>query len=406
MKSNIADRVYKTIMLVVLTALITFIVTTVFWKNNLKVTTNVASISKESKDTISEITSKLEYYRTFIDKYYIFDVNEDDLVDQTIVGYFKGLGDKYSEYITPSEMKESLEEIKGKFVGIGVYLANDKVENKILVLAPMENSPAEEAGIKPGDYILKVDGNSYKGEEMSEACDKLQAEAGTYATVTIERDGEVFDLQVERRVVQSHYVHSKIFDDNIGYLEIESFDDGTYKDFVEKYNELKEQGITSLIIDLRDNGGGIVDEAVDIADLFVDKDKTLLITKSKNKDEVEVLSKKAKEIDIPVVLLVNGNTASASEILTMTLKENVENLKIVGTKTYGKGVIQTIFSLKDGGGIKLTTEEYFSPSHEKIHEVGVTPDYELEFKLPAGVSKYLYEDKDDNQLQKAIELLK
>lgn len=403
MKSEKFERIYKVVMLIILTALITFIITTVVMKNAMGYTQTKYLIGTDKND----LTERLKYYKSFIDKNYIFETDENKMIDSAIKGYFAGLGDEYSEYITKEEMDDYLSNATGKYVGIGVYIANDTKVNKILVLATMKGTPAEEAGIKPGDYITKVDGVEYTGEQLSEASNKLKSEEGIKAKVEILRDeDQTIELEVERREIKITHVEGKVLNNDIGYIKISSFDDGCYKEFLERYNELKQKNIKSLIIDLRDNGGGIVKEATDIADLFVDTDATLLITKSKNKEEQFTKAKKEKEIDMPVVFLTNEGTASASEILVCAVKENTQNTKIVGTKTYGKGIIQSIFTLKDGDGIKLTTEEYFSPNHNKIHKTGITPDEEIELEIPEGKSKYELEEKDDNQLNKAIEILK
>lgn len=400
MNSEKAQRIYKIIMLVFLTAIITFMITTITMYKIIGVT----NVKYVSNNTNSDFTSKLEYYNNFINKYYLYDIDEEKMQEAAIKGYFKGLEDKYSEYISKADMEDYMADTTGTYVGIGVYIANNTETNQIIVLMPIAGSPAEEAGIKSGDVILKIEGKEYKGEDLSEATRVLKAEEGTKVKIEILREEETIEIEVERREIKVNHIETEVLESNIGYIQISSFDEGTYNEFTNKYYELSNQNIKSLIIDLRNNGGGIVDEATDIADLFTDKDSTLLITTSKNEDEEITKAKKEKQINIPIVILVNNNTASASEILAAAIKENNENVSIVGTTTYGKGVIQTIFTLMDGSGIKLTTNEYFTPNHNKINKVGITPDYEVEF--PKDQSIYSVEHKDDTQLQKAIELLK
>ena len=400
MNSEKAQRIYKIIMLVFLTAIITFMITTITMYKIIGVT----NVKYVSNNTNSDFTSKLEYYNNFINKYYLYDIDEEKMQEAAIKGYFKGLEDKYSEYISKADMEDYMADTTGTYVGIGVYIANNTETNQIIVLMPIAGSPAEEAGIKSGDVILKIEGKEYKGEDLSEATRVLKAEEGTKVKIEILREEETIEIEVERREIKVNHIETEVLESNIGYIQISSFDEGTYNEFTNKYYELSNQNIKSLVIDLRNNGGGIVDEATDIADLFTDKDSTLLITTSKNEDEEITKAKKEKQINIPTVILVNNNTASASEILAAAIKENNENVSIVGTTTYGKGVIQTIFTLMDGSGIKLTTNEYFTPNHNKINKVGITPDYEVEF--PKDQSIYSVEHKDDTQLQKAIELLK
>ena len=178
-----------------------------------------------------------------------------------------------------------MQDATGKYVGIGVYITSDTETNQIVVLMPMKGSPAEEAGIKSGDVITKVDGISYTGEELNEASSALKKEEGTKAQVEILRDGKLLNLEVERRQVKVNHVEAEVIENNIGYIEISSFDEGCYDEFKQRWEELKEKNVTSLIIDLRNNGGGIVDESTDIADMMVEKGKTLLITASKNEEE-------------------------------------------------------------------------------------------------------------------------
>ena len=401
MKEEKNQRIYKVVMLVILTVLITAIITTVAVYNALS-NTNVKYITTSGDN--SKISKTLQYYKSFIQEKYFGEMDEDKMLESAIKGYVEGLGDEYSEYITKEEMEDYMADATGKYVGIGVYISNNTKTNQIVVLAPMEGSPAEKAGIKSGDVISKVDGIEYKGEELSEASSKMKGEEGTKVKIEITRDEQKIELEVERKTIKVNHVEGKVLDNNIGYIQISTFDDGCYEEFKEKYNELSSKNIKSLIIDLRNNGGGIVDESINIADMMVDKDKTLLITAAKGGKEEITKSKTQKVIDMPIVFLVNEHTASASEILTVAVKENLENVKVVGTKTYGKGVIQSIFTLSDGSGIKLTTNEYYTPNHNTINKVGITPDYEIEF--PSGESIYSIDEEKDPQLQKAIELLK
>ena len=401
MKEEKNQRIYKVVMLVILTVLITAIITTVAVYNALS-NTKVKYITTSGDN--SKISKTLQYYKSFIQEKYFGEMDEDKMLESAIKGYVEGLGDEYSEYITKEEMEDYMADATGKYVGIGVYISNNTKTNQIVVLAPMEGSPAQKAGIKSGDVISKVDDIEYKGEELSEASSKMKGQEGTKVKIEITRDEKKIELEVERKTIKVNHVEGKVLDNNIGYIQISTFDDGCYEEFKEKYNELSSQNIKSLIIDLRNNGGGIVEESINIADMMVDKDKTLLITAAKGGKEETTKSKTQKVIDMPIVFLVNEHTASASEILTVAVKENLENVKVVGTKTYGKGVIQSIFTLSDGSGIKLTTNEYYTPNHNTINKVGITPDYEIEF--PSGESIYSIDEEKDPQLQKAIELLK
>lgn len=392
------QKIYKTIMLVILTAAITFIITSIAMYN---VTSNEKTKNVAKTNGIART---FQTFRDFIEKHYFGEINDSQMLESAIKGYVEGLNDEYSEYITKEEMQEYMQDTIGKYVGIGVYISNNTETNQIVVLMPMKNSPAEEAGIKSGDIITKVDGVAYTGEELNKATSALKDKEGTKAQVEILRDGKIINLEVERREIKVNHIETDVLENKIGYMEISTFDDGCYDEFKQKWEELKEKNITSLIIDLRNNGGGIVDEAVDMADMMIEKDKTILITAKKDKTEEITKAKQNKTINIPIVILVNENTASASEILAAAVRENNENVKLIGKTTYGKGVIQTLYTLTDGSGIKLTTNAYYTPNHNEINKVGIKPDIEVD--LPEDETLYTVEKENDAQLQKAIEILK
>ena len=398
MNKEKGERIYRAFMLVILTAAITFIITTITAYNRINSTPTKYITSSDN------ISRNFKTFYNFIKDNYIGEIDEEQMLEFALKGYVEGLGDEYSEYITKEEMKEYMEDTIGKYVGIGVYIANDTKTNQIVVLAPIKESPAEKAGLQPGDVITKIDGIEYKGEQLDEASSKLKDEEGGKATLEILRKEETITVEVERKEIKVNHIESKVLQDNIGYIGMTTFDEGTADEFKEHWENLKNKNIKSLIIDLRNNGGGIVDEALDIADMFTDKEKTLLITSSKDNTEKIEKAKKDKIIDMPVVILTNEGTASASEILSAAIKENNEKVKIVGENTYGKGVIQTIFNLTDGSGLKLTTNEYFTPNHNVINKIGIKPDVEVE--LPEGKNAYTVEENEDTQLQKAIEIIK
>ena len=292
----------------------------------------------------------------------------------------------------------------GNFVGIGIYMVQDTEANKIMVLSPIKGGPAEKAGLQPGDYLIAVDGVQYTGEQMTEASNKIKGEEGTTVKLEVQRGNETLDYEITRENVKVNPVEGEVLDNNIGYITFSSFDDGTAEEFKAKYEELAKQGIQSLIIDLRNNGGGIVDEALEIANYILDKDSVILYEVDKNNNETEEKTTDEPIINMPIVLLTNENTASSSEILAGALKDHGK-AKIVGTKTYGKGVIQQLLTLPDGSGLKITSEEYLTPNKTKINGEGIEPDEIVE--LPDSVENVLNVDRnEDTQLQKAMELLK
>ncbi len=407
------QRIYKSIMLIALTAFITCIITTACLVQKYDIgngTGVLSSLINDSEDT--DVTTALKNIEKLIDKYYLYDVDEQKAIDGAIAGYVASLGDEYTEYIPAAQMEEYTENIMGNFVGIGIYMVKNTEKNVIEVLAPIKESPAEKAGILPGDIIKSVDGVQYTGDDMTTASNNIKGEEGTKVKLEILRGEETLNFEIERQKINTNpVVAEKIEEDkteqlenNIGYLEISSFDEGTAEDFKTKFEKLKSEGIKSLIIDLRNNGGGLVDEALAIADYIAPKGKDLLITVDKSGNEKIEKSENDPIIDMPIVVLVNENTASASEILAGALKDLGE-AKIVGTKTYGKGVIQQVLSLRTGAGLKVTVEEYYTPNRTKINKVGIEPDEVVE--LPDTVKNPLLVTKEeDTQLQKAIELLK
>lgn len=392
-------KVYKIIMLVILVAFVTFIITSIGMYQYL---TGDASLLSNSNS--EDIASTLDKYRNIIDKYYLGDIDDEKLKEGAIKGYIEGLGDPYTEYISKDDMETYLEDTLGNFVGIGIYMVKDENTNTIKVLAPIEGSPAEKAGVLPGDTIVSIDGTQYSGDQMSVAANKIKGEEGSTVKLQILRDNQTLDFEIKRENIKVNPVDGKVLENNIGYIQFSSFDEGTAEDFKAKYEELKNQGINSLIIDLRNNGGGIVDEALQIANYILDKDSVVLYEVDKNNKEDVKKTTDDPIINVPIILLTNENTASASEILAGALKD-AGKAKIVGTKTYGKGVIQQVMTLKDGSGLKITTEKYLTPNRSEINKIGIEPDEKVE--LPDSLKNQLViDEKEDTQLQKAIEMLK
>lgn len=395
---------YKITMIIIFTVFITFMITTLgifcIFLNGKQIGKYVLVTSSEKNESIE---NKLNKYKTIIDKYFLGEVDENKLEEGAIKGYIEGLNDPYTEYISKEEMKDYLEDTKGNFVGIGIYMAKNTDKNMIQVLGTINGTPAEEQGIQPGDLIKSVDGIEYTADDLNTISAKIKGEEGTIVKLEILRDTEILNFEFTRKKIVVNQVKGSIVNDNIGYIPIFSFNENTSKQFKEEFEKLQAQNIKGLIIDLRNNGGGIVSEALNIADYIADKDSVLLYEVDKNgKEEI----KKAKQdpiINMPIVVLVNKNTASSSEILSGALKD-LGKAKIVGTKTYGKGVIQEILTLPDGSGLKITTEEYQTPNRNKIHKIGVEPDIVVE--LPETVTNIHRVDPDaDTQAQKAIELL-
>ena len=393
-------KVYKIVMLVILSVFITFMITSIslytyFTKN---------PISLSAKTNNKDISKKLNQYREIIDKYYLGDVDETKLEEGAIKGYIEGLDDPYTEYISKEDMDSYLDDTMGNFVGIGIYMIKNTKYDKIQVLSTIKGSPAEEAGIQSGDLIVSVDGVEYKADDMTAVSNKIKGEEETKVTVELLRGSENIKYELTRSKVKVNQVEGKVITNDIGYIKFTSFDETTAEDYKKQYQELSKKNIKSLIIDLRNNGGGIVDQTLEIADYIADKDSVLLYEVDKNNKETVRKAKTDPIINMPIVILTNENTASASEILAGALKD-LGKAKTVGTTTYGKGVIQQILKLNDGSGLKITIEEYQTPNKNKINKVGIEPDEKVE--LPDSVeSIFTIKESEDTQLQKAIDMLK
>lgn len=385
------SRIYKTVMLIIITAVVTFCVTSIL----LYRAGGIKYIAVTKGDTTG-LGATLTSFKELLNKRYLYDMNESEMIEAAIKGYISGVGDEYTEYFTPEEMKTFTTYTTGNYVGIGIYMEADTENNFIRVSSTIKNSSAEKAGLQAKDIIAKVNGVSYNASELTKMSTNIKGKEGTTVDLEIIRNGQTINYTLERASVELYPVEGVVLEENIGYIELATFDEGCAEQFKTAYEELKNKNVKSLIIDLRNNGGGIVDEALQIADYILDKDSTMLITADKNKTEEIETSKNDAIINIPIIILVNNETASASEILAGAIQD-YKKADIVGEKTYGKGVIQELYTLNDGSGLKITIKEYFTPNRNKINKIGITPNYEIVNKK---------ETEEDEQLKKAIELLK
>ena len=405
MEKTNRQKTYKIVMLVVLVAFVTFLLTSIgMYQYFTKSDTGKFLIATSDTASTTDISTQISKYRQLIDKYYLGEVDEEKLTEGAIKGYIEGLDDPYTEYISKEDMEDYMADVTGNFVGIGIYMVKDTENDKIMVLSPIKGGPAERAGIQPGDLIISVDGETCTAEDMSVIATKIKGEEGSTVKLEILRGNETLNFELTRENIKVNPVEGEVLEGNIGYIEFSSFDTGTAEEFKTKFEELQSQGINSLIIDLRNNGGGVVDEALEIAGYILDKDSVILYEVDKDGNEQVEKTENDPIINMPVIILTNENTASSSEILAGALKDHGK-ATIVGTKTYGKGVIQQLLSLPDGSGLKITSEEYLTPNKTKINEIGIEPDETVE--LPETVTNILQVERDqDTQLQKAIEMLK
>ena len=400
------EKKYMTRVKVIVAIMITFVITfclTIFLYGKYLSNKGLMINSYQSSDNIVD---QLNALRTIIEEKYKGEINDDKLTQAALKGYVSGLGDEFTEFMTSDEW-EDLDSSLSEFVGIGVYRAQLKNSNETVIIGTIDDdTPAAKAGIKAGDIIKEVnlEDVSTKGSEYISS--KIKGNAGSTVKIKVLRGEEELTFDVERAEIKVYKIKHEMLQDNIGYIDFDSFTDTSYDEFKVAFEDLKNNGATSLIVDLRNNTGGYVDSALNIADLFVDSGKTLLITEDKDGERYTQSSKNSKEIDMPVVVLVNEYTASASEILTGILKD-YGIAKVVGTTTYGKGVIQEVYPDvlgKDiGGALKVTVSEYFTPNGNKINKIGIEPDEKVE--LDDSESAEITKDTD-TQLQKAIEILK
>ncbi len=350
-------------------------------------------------DTVEKKISALE---GLINLYYYDEIDEEDLQDGILKGLVEGLDDPYSAYYTEDEYETLLKETTKQYFGIGVGLTQDATTNEVKVTLVYENTPAEAAGMQEGDIITKVDGTDVSDEKLEDIIRLIQGEEATQVVLTIKREDQEFELPVERAEVVLPTVESELLDSEVGYIYISRFGANTATEFDEAVSELQNQGMKSLIIDVRDNPGGLLTAVVDILDQIL-PEGIVVYTEDKYGNRENKTSDAEHYLDLPIAVLINGNSASASEILAGAIRD-YEYGSLIGTNTYGKGVVQQTFELSDGSAIKITTEKYFTPKGENIQGTGIAPDIELEFEFLGGENDD-YSRSLDNQIQKAIEVL-
>ena len=368
--------------------------------------------SSNDNRMISEQNQKhmasMEAMKELIDENFLFDYEDKQLYDGSLKGMFENLGDPYTAYYTKEEFDKLMEDVNGKYAGIGVAVqASD--EGYIKAISVFDESPAKKAGIQVGDYITKVDGVSYSSDQLEEAVSKIRGNVGEKVKITVlrknaEGKAEEKDIDVERADVKVDTVESKVVekdDKKIGYIKIKQFEDVTKEEFGKELKALKDAKVDGIVMDLRNNPGGGLDVCLAIADTFLDEG---VIVSTVDKKGKEIVEKSDKEMDkTPMTVIINENSASASEILAGAFKDR-KRAKIVGKTSFGKGIVQKLFPLDDGSGVKITISEYFTPNKTKIHKIGVKPDIEVEDKSENGALDIENLDKD-TQFNKALDTL-
>ena len=370
------------------------------------------STAVTGQNTNSGATADYGSFKSFVDaikeKYY-FDIDYEKMNTEIKKAIFSSLGDPYTQYMTEKDMKELQKTSTGKFIGIGVQVSVNE-NGEVVVVAPIKGGPSQKAGIQAEDIIVKVNDEEVKKNDLESTIKLMRGneEVGSEVKVTVKRivdsKEKILDFTVKREEITTESVISKLLDNGTLYVQITNFAEKTGADFEKAVDEGISKGAKSLIIDLRNNPGGLLTSVKQVADKLLPESTIMKIVDSKGKETIEKAT--GKGIDIPIVVLINKGSASASEVLSVALHDNKKAI-LVGEKSFGKGIIQSIFPINNGGkteGIKMTIAEYFGPNGTKIHKVGLEPDYKVEQK---NYSKIGIEHLDsDSQLKKAIELLK
>ena len=356
--------------------------------------------SAETESVANEkTTEKLGVLENTIKQYFWKDVDESTLEEGVYKGLLESLDDPYSVYYTHDELVQLQQQTEGIYYGIGAYISQDNEMGYVRVSKIIKNTPAEASGLQQDDYIYKVDGEDMQGKDSSYVVSKIKGEAGTKVTITVVREGatDPIDIEVERQKIESPTVEYQMLDNDMAYIQITEFDLVTTEQFEEAYKQAQTDGMKGLILDLRSNPGGNLSTVCDIARMILPKG-LIVYTEDKYGKREEYTCDGANQIKVRLVVLTNGYSASASEILAGAVKDYGIGT-LVGTTTYGKGIVQKVINLSDGSAVKLTVSNYFTPNGNNIHKIGIEPDVEVEFDAEQ------YKNGVDNQLEKAKEVL-
>ncbi len=390
----------KLIIACIISVLVTFAVTVVLSIGVYETLLERTILADESSGVLSEI-------KTYIDAMYLNSYEEEELYASAAKGMTEAL-DAYTNYYTPTEFESFLTATRGSYVGVGLVLSQME-SGEIMILQVYEDSPGAVAGVRAGDILVSVDGTAY--DELDAAATALRGDGsalqgeGSMVTANFKREGMVYVASMTRRAIRLQTVRSSIEDGGVGYFKISSFDEDTDAEFKTQYMELTKQGITSILLDLRDNGGGDFYTVCRLAEMFLKEGQTIVYREDKyGKREYEY----AKDgfIDLPVVILANENSASASEVLIGALKGNGRLKALVGTNTFGKGITQNVFPLRHGGGLSITVEQYYTPDDKCIHGVGFAPDVMVVTGFAPGYPVEAIERAQDVQLIRALTVIK
>lgn len=365
---------------------------------------NKQESTESSQELIDdEMTAKLATLEAIIEKYYYQDdISKEDLEIGIYRGMMDAVGDPYTVYYTPEEIQELYEQTEGIYYGIGAYVALDENTNRTKILSPIPGTPAEGAGLRADDVLYEVDGVDTYDMDINKVVALIKGEEGTSVTLTIYREGEPDFLYIDvvRRKVEAPTVEFEMLEDGMAYIQITEFDEVTVDQFAEAMAEARASEMEGLIIDVRANPGGSLDAVVKICQMLL-PEGMIVYTEDKYGSRNEYTCNGKREFDLPLVLLIDGNSASASEILAGAIQD-YEIGTLVGTTTFGKGIVQQVVNLRDGSAVKITVSSYYTPKGRNIHGTGIEPDVEVIFDG----ERYYSEEAFDNQLDKAKEVLR
>ena len=347
----------------------------------------------------NKMTTKINQLIDHVKEMYLYEVDEEAMENAIYDAIFESLGDPYAGYYTKEEFEELMQDSEGTYCGIGVAVQDDVESGYLRVIEAYDGAPGKAAGIRAGDLIVAIDGEDIYGIDSDIVVKRIRGEEGTTVSIKIKRDDMYVTLEVTRKIVTIKTVAYEMLENKIGYIQIAQFDVATVKQVEDAIKDLESQGMTSLIVDVRDNPGGRLDSVVNIVDFFVGKGDLVVYTQDKEGNRTDYKGATAYALDIPCVVLVNGNSASASEVFAGAMQD-YEIAHIMGTQSFGKGIVQSIIPLTDGTAFKITVEDYYTPDGNNIHGIGITPDTVVEFDADA----YLNEEKD-TQLEAAIDYL-
>ena len=349
------------------------------------------------------VTEKIEMITAILEDRFVGDLDHQAMQDAMFAGLLYGVGDRYTSYMTAYQFRRFMEFAQGTYVGIGAVVTRAG-DGSVMIVSPYQGSPAYNAGLLPGDRIRKVDGEDITSNDLSVSIGMIQGQEGTAVNLTIYRELEstTFEVEIIRAVIEIPTIHYEMLENNVGYIRMTGFERVTYDQFVEAYESLTEQGMDGLILDLRNNPGGLLDVVVRITDRLVPEG--LIVYTEDNRGNRREQRSDARQIEIPFVILINGNSASASEVLAgAALDHGVARL--VGQQSFGKGLVQDIFPLPDGSAIRVTIATYYTPNGTSIHGYGLTPTYVVEIEDYQSARIHQLELEDDIQMQKAIEVI-